>query len=57
MTALALAPFGASLLVAFFAVLILIPHLKRAGIVGKDIHKPDQPEIPEMGRLAIVRAS
>lgn len=28
--------------------------MKRAGIVGKDIHKPEKPEVPEMGGLAIV---
>lgn len=38
------APFGISLLVAFFSILILIPRLKRIKIVGKDMHKPGQPD-------------
>lgn len=32
----------------------LIASLGRAGITGKDLHKPGQPRIPEMGGLAIV---
>ncbi|WP_297480994.1 glycosyltransferase 4 family protein [Thermococcus sp.] len=28
--------------------------MKRAGIVGRDIHKPEKPKVPEMGGLAIV---
>jgi len=48
------APFFVSLLVSFFCVPILITRLKRAGIFGSDIHKPDQPKAPEMGGLAIV---
>jgi len=48
------APFVVSLLVSFFCVPILITRLKRAGIFGSDIHKPDQPKAPEMGGLAIV---
>jgi UDP-N-acetylglucosamine--dolichyl-phosphate N-acetylglucosaminephosphotransferase len=43
-----------SFVVSFVGAWILIPRLKRAGIVGKDMHKPGQPEIPEMGGLAIV---
>jgi len=43
-----------SFLVAFCAVPILIPRLLKAGIVGRDMHKPGGPEIPEMGGLAIV---
>lgn len=31
-----------------------IPRLKRAGIVGKDLNKPGQPEIAEMGGLVMV---
>jgi len=49
-----LVPFGAALLVTIGAVILLIPRLRRAGIVGKDMHKSGQPEIPEMGGLAIV---
>jgi UDP-N-acetylglucosamine--dolichyl-phosphate N-acetylglucosaminephosphotransferase len=32
----------------------LIPMLKKAGITGKDINKPDRPLVAEMGGLAIV---
>ncbi len=49
-----LAPFGAALLVTVVAVILLIPRLRHAGIVGKDMHKLGNPEIPEMGGLAIV---
>jgi len=59
------APFFVSLLVGFFCVPILITRLKRAGIVGKDLHKPcgidnaedipeGRPEVSEMGGLGIV---
>ena len=45
-------------LVSFFGtwstLLEIIPLLKRAGITGKDLHKPDQPEVPEMGGLGIL---
>ena len=44
----------ASFLASFWAVPVLIPRLRRAGIVGQDMHKADQPEIPEMGGLALV---
>jgi len=47
-----LAPFGAALLVAVVAVVLLIPRLHRAGIVGKDMHKLGKPPVAEMGGLA-----
>lgn len=47
-------PFALSLLVTFLAIPLLIPRLRRVGIVGKDMHKPGQPELPEMGGLGIV---
>ncbi|AHL22893.1 MULTISPECIES: glycosyltransferase 4 family protein [Thermococcus] len=28
--------------------------MRKAGIVGRDIHKPERPEVPEMGGIAIV---
>lgn len=46
--------FLVSFIVAFFAFPLLIPRLKQAGIVGKDMHKPEKPEVAEMGGLAIV---
>lgn len=33
---------------------ILIPRLKRFGITGKDVNKPEKPEVTEMGGIAIV---
>lgn len=39
---------------AFLGARILIPRLRRAGIVGPDVHKPGKPEVPEMGGLALV---
>lgn len=44
----------AAFFVAFGAALVLIPKLRAAGIVGKDVHKPGQPEIPEMGGFALL---
>lgn len=44
--------------VAFLMTLIiipwLIPKLKAKGIVGRDLNKPDHPEIAEMGGIAVV---
>ncbi len=39
---------------AFFLLRILIPKLAQAGIVGKDMNKPGQPPVAEMGGLGIV---
>lgn len=33
---------------------VLIPRLKRFGIIGNDVNKPDKPEVAEMGGIAIV---
>lgn len=38
----------------FFIFPAAIPRLKRAKIVGRDMHKPSQPEVAEMGGLVIV---
>lgn len=32
----------------------LVPRLKRFGMVGKDVNKPDSPEVAEMGGISIV---
>ncbi|MCS7239921.1 MAG: hypothetical protein NZ651_01545 [Candidatus Bipolaricaulota bacterium] len=40
--------------VAGGAAFLLIPKLRAAGVLGKDLHKPGQPEIPEMGGLAFL---
>jgi len=46
--------FAVSLIVTFIITPIFIRKLKKAGIVGTDIHKKDKPKIPEMGGLAIL---
>ncbi|HAZ30678.1 TPA: hypothetical protein DCY65_03795 [Candidatus Acetothermia bacterium] len=45
---------GVALLVALGGTLVLLPRLRAAGMVGRDMNKPGQPEIPEMGGLALV---
>ncbi len=45
---------AAALLVSLGGIWVLISKLRAAGIVGKDVHKPNKPDIPEMGGLAIV---
>ena len=32
----------------------LMPRLKARGVVGKDLNKPSQPDIPEMGGIAVI---
>ena len=44
----------ASFLVTFVSTPWIIPKLKRAGLMGKDVNKPFQPELPEMGGFGIV---
>lgn len=39
---------------SFTSAWVVLPLLHRAGIAGRDVHKPDKPKIPEMGGLAIV---
>ncbi len=43
-----------SFIVTFFFTKILVPRLKRFNIVGRDVNKPDRPEVAEMGGIAIV---
>lgn len=40
--------------IAFVLLRLLIPRLARAGIVGKDMNKPGQPPVAEMGGLGLV---
>jgi len=40
-------------LVTFLSVPVFIRKFSDAGITGKDVHKPDKPDIPEMGGLAV----
>jgi len=46
--------FAAALATTFIVVPWLIPKLKARGIVGKDLNKPDHPEVAEMGGIAVV---
>ncbi len=43
-----------SFLVAFLSIPEFIRKFSDAGIVGRDINKPDKPKLPEMGGLAVV---
>lgn len=49
-----LAPLLLSLAVGWLAFGLLIPRLTASGLTGRDMHKPHQPSIPEMGGLGIV---
>jgi len=44
--------------IGFIFSIFLTPYIgslmKKAGIVGKDIHKPDKPEVPEMGGIVFL---
>jgi len=40
-------------IVTYVATPVIIKTAKRKGIVGRDVHKPGQPEVPELGGLAI----
>jgi UDP-N-acetylglucosamine--dolichyl-phosphate N-acetylglucosaminephosphotransferase len=43
-----------SFIVTYVFTYMLIPRLKRFNLTGKDINKPDTPEVAEMGGIAIV---
>lgn len=43
-----------SFVCTFLLLYFLVPRLKRAGMTGKDINKPEKPEVAEMGGLGIV---
>lgn len=47
---LAVGSFAVSYLFSYF----LVPRLKRAGITGNDVNKPDKPEVAEMGGFSII---
>jgi len=49
-----LAIFAVSFLVTFILSHFLVPRLRRFGMTGKDMNKPDKPEVAEMGGIAIV---
>jgi UDP-N-acetylglucosamine--dolichyl-phosphate N-acetylglucosaminephosphotransferase len=46
--------FVCALVVSFISFPLVIPRLKRAGITGKDLNKPGQPEIANIGGLVTV---
>jgi len=46
--------FAAAFLMTLIIIPWLIPKLKAKGITGKDLNKPDHPEIAEMGGIAVV---
>ncbi len=46
--------FLAALATTYIVVLWLMPRLKARGIVGRDLNKPDKPEVAEMGGIAVV---
>lgn len=45
---------GVSFAVAVLGTVALLPALRAAGMVGRDVNKRDRPEVPEMGGLALV---
>lgn len=45
---------GVAALVSAGTAWALLPLLRAAGMVGRDMNKPDRPEVPEMGGLALV---
>jgi UDP-N-acetylglucosamine--dolichyl-phosphate N-acetylglucosaminephosphotransferase len=49
-----IASFAVAVAMTYMVVPWLIPKLKARGLVGKDVHKPDNPEIAEMGGIAAV---
>lgn len=48
------AAFTVSLTITLVIIPWLIPRLKKRGVVGKDLNKPGQPEVAEMGGIAVV---
>lgn len=50
----ALATGGVTLISALLLYPRVIRRLRKANIIGRDVNKPDRPEIPEMGGLVIV---
>lgn len=48
------AGFAVALVMTYVLVPWLIPRLKARGIVGRDLNKPNQPEVAEMGGIAAV---
>jgi len=53
-TSLAISILVVSFSATFLAFRMAIPAFRRRGIVGRDMHKPDMPLVPEMGGLILV---
>ena len=51
-------PFILSLIIAFITTFIVLPILMKIltkmGILGIDVHKPDRPDVPEMGGIGVL---
>src|SRR2546425_7951235 len=45
---------GTAFVITFLTTRWMIRHLSRTRMVGRDIHKPGQPTVPEMGGLAVI---
>ena len=45
---------GTAVVTTFLTARWMIRHLKGSRMVGRDLHKPGRPEIPEMGGLAVI---
>src|SRR2546425_5752177 len=45
---------GTAFIITFLTTRWMIRHLSRTRMVGRDIHKPGQPTVPEMGGLAVI---
>lgn len=54
MSAIEISYFIVAALTALVLGHFLIPRLRKAGITGKDMNKPDRPEVAEMGGFAII---
>ncbi|WP_456326423.1 MraY family glycosyltransferase [Palaeococcus sp. (in: euryarchaeotes)] len=44
----------AGFLISLFLTPYIARLMKKAGIVGRDVHKPEKPEVPEMGGIALL---
>jgi len=54
MAVLEISYFAVAALATFAFSLFMIPRLRKAGIVGRDVNKPGQPKVAEMGGITIV---
>jgi UDP-N-acetylglucosamine--dolichyl-phosphate N-acetylglucosaminephosphotransferase len=54
MAVLEISYFAVAALATFALTLFMIPRLKKVGIVGRDVNKPGQPKVAEMGGITII---